>query len=286
MSENAGERPAMTDGLEVEWRAADLEAVNLPHQDGERHLSADNDAPTVMMPAAVARVNDVLDGRIRPAPMPVRPVSRPVKPPRNPIVGLATLVVLSLLVAFFAWVAAEPFWLSLGHGTDGAVTVTHCKGGGATYRCGGSFLSGDGVMTIDYATITGDRGDEVVGDVLSAVAVSDSARTVYTGDRSGLYLRWAIGFALMLVCAVLIPVATGAWRLEGRGRVWAVLSGYLIPLALAAGIIGAAWLASEDDVDGGGADGGDAVAPYGEFHDGVAAVFGDFEGAEEPGEGG
>ena len=37
-------------------------------------------------------------------------------PPPRPLPGLAALVLLSLVAAFFAWVSAEPFWLAVGHG--------------------------------------------------------------------------------------------------------------------------------------------------------------------------
>ena len=75
--------------------------------------------------------------------------------------------------------------------------------------------------------------------------LDDGSRWAYAGPVSGLHLRWQLGLAAVLVCGVLIGLATGVGRLRTAGRggrfvLWAVsLAG---PLALFAGMLVAALL--------------------------------------------
>ncbi|HEY0358286.1 MAG TPA: hypothetical protein VGD11_06870, partial [Mycobacteriales bacterium] len=56
---------------------------------------------------------------------------------RRPVVGLVALVAFGLVALFFGWVSADPFWLAVGRGTDGTVTVTRCDSG----QCVGRFTT-------------------------------------------------------------------------------------------------------------------------------------------------
>jgi hypothetical protein len=57
--------------------------------------------------------------------------------------------------------------------------------------------------------------------------VSSSAGRAYAAGRSGLILRWATGYALVLLCGLLV-----AWVVEGWPRAAAVATGLGAPLAV------------------------------------------------------
>src|SRR5439155_1068330 len=65
--------------------------------------------------------------------------SRPPKKPRHPLRVFPLLLLLAAATTVFAWVSAEPFWLSVGGGHAGTVKVTRCVGEGLTRRCVGDF---------------------------------------------------------------------------------------------------------------------------------------------------
>ncbi|TDB72422.1 hypothetical protein E1182_23175, partial [Micromonospora sp. KC721] len=77
----------------------------------------------------------------KPPAAPARPRAPRAPHPPDPVRGLATLLALSLVAAFFGWVSAGPFWLAVGHATTGTVVVTDCSGGGLTQRCRGIFTA-------------------------------------------------------------------------------------------------------------------------------------------------
>jgi hypothetical protein len=158
---------------------------------------------------------------------------------RNPAAGLATLVLLGLLAAFFGWFSAEPLWLSLGHGVPGTATVVPCSVHGIDSRCAQFTPDGDAYPPA-RVTLLG-RGDVPTGQSVPARMVSPGGWQAYAGDPAGLYLRWVPGLALVLLCGIGIAWGTGATRLPGRSRVIAVVGSIAGPLLLAAGLFVAAW---------------------------------------------
>ena len=126
------------------------------------------------------------------------------------------MILFSLIAAFFSWVSAEPFWLAVGHGDTGTITITQCSTG-MNHQCEGQFSSGR--QRADVALIgTSDSGRHP-GDALSAQMVSNEARTAYVGSTAGLHLRWVTGFGLVLLCGLAIAWATGSMRLHGKSKV-------------------------------------------------------------------
>ncbi|SCL36450.1 hypothetical protein GA0074692_4355 [Micromonospora pallida] len=151
-----------------------------------------------------------------------RPRPRVVRQ-RDPLPGLAGLLGLSLLVAFFAWVSAEPFWLAVGHGTTGTV-VGDCTGSGLTQRCRGSFTAGADRFVAHGVRVTGLTADQrISAEPVPARMTGPAGRTAYA-DRGGtLHLRWLLGFGLVGACAAGIVRVTGTAGLPGRrARRWAV----------------------------------------------------------------
>lgn len=161
------------------------------------------------------------------------------KPLRRPILAVPALVLFAIASLFFAWVSAEPFWLTVGHGDSGTLTVTECSGGDIAPRCIGTFTAAD--YTTTGIKVAGDNRLMEPGAVVSAQAVSDSARRAYVGDIRGLYLRWLIGLGLVICCGAAITVVTGAWRLRRSARWPAALIGLSAPLALSAVVLAVAW---------------------------------------------
>jgi hypothetical protein len=158
--------------------------------------------------------------------------------------GLAALVLLAVLSAFFAWVTAEPLWLALGHSTAGTVTVTRCVDHGVNRRCAGTFTSADGRFTRTSVPVMGDTpaaGAGVdAGERVSAPARMTSARghRAYVDVDAG--SRAAIGVALVVLCAMAIVRATGVRRLPKRHfRVVASLVALAGPLSLLAAMLAA-----------------------------------------------
>ncbi len=171
-----------------------------------------------------------------------RPPRRP-RTPRHPASGLAGLLTLSLVAAFFAWVSAEPFWLAAGHGDRGVATVTRCSGEGVTQRCSGAFTAADGSFTVERVTLLGVGPDtRGAGAVAPAKMVSADSGRAYVGSTGLLlHLRWALGFLLVLLCGYGIAGLTGARRLgSARARRAAVLTSLAGPVLLLAGFLAVA----------------------------------------------
>ena len=158
---------------------------------------------------------------------------------RSPAAGLAWLVVLGLLAAFFGWFSAEPLWLSLGHGVPGTATVVDCSIHGITGRCA-DFTPASGAFPVTRVTLLG-LGRVAAGQQVAARMVSPSGWQAYAGDRSSLYLRWVPGLVVVVLCGLGIAWGTGVSRLPRRRRMFALLASLAGPLLLAAGLFAAAW---------------------------------------------
>lgn len=183
---------------------------------------------------------------------PRRPETRRTKPPKEPrpSTGFAftALVGLSLVAMFFAWVAAEPLWLAIGHGEQGTVTVTTCTGHGLLRRCVGAFTTSEGAYTVERVAALGLATDQRVAGATVPVRMVAAARCgdspagcrAYAADLAGLHLRWGVGLLLVLCCGLLIAWATGAARVERR-RVAAVFACIGGPVLLALGFLAATW---------------------------------------------
>ncbi|RZU50332.1 hypothetical protein EV385_2100 [Krasilnikovia cinnamomea] len=179
----------------------------------------------------------------RPSQLGVPPRHRS-REPRRPRSGLPSLVALSLIAAFFAWVSAEPFWLAVGHDVKGRATVIQCTGDGIGQRCFGQFATGDGFSRVDRVTLLGVTGDQRArGAVSPARMVNLDGQQAYVGETGTLMqLRWMLGFVLVLLCGLGIAGLTGVRRLESRrARHGALLLSVACPLALLAGFLAAAY---------------------------------------------
>jgi hypothetical protein len=160
-----------------------------------------------------------------------RPVQRSPKRPRSRWLAMPGLVVLMLLAAFLGWVSAEPFWLSLGHGEAGTVTVLSSGS-----VCQGSFTAADfTVSTVDIAGLSG--GGCRVGAVHPARMVSAAGTQAYVASDRGLVLRWGIGFALVLVCGFALAWVLGAYRLTGGRRLIAIATSLAAPYAVVVALV-------------------------------------------------
>ncbi|WP_433613435.1 hypothetical protein ACQP2P_04150 [Dactylosporangium sp. CA-139114] len=163
---------------------------------------------------------------------------RRVRPARGPVAGLTAMLVVALLTGFFAWTSAEPFWLDMGHRVRGTAEITSCKGTGVLRRCMAEFTR-PGAEAVDGTRLMG--LDQPTGSSVAAVMVP-GGRVAYAGNPSGLRVRWATGFGLVLLCALLLAWLTGAWRfarLRDRLTAWALT--VTAPLVLAAAIVVAAY---------------------------------------------
>jgi hypothetical protein len=171
---------------------------------------------------------------------PDRPVHRRAQP-RRPALGLAALLVFGFLAAFFAWVAAEPMWLSAGHGARGTATVIHCTGHGLDRRCRATFRAAGAGFTADRVDLVGaPAGQATDGARIPARMVSAGGRLAYAGGPAALVVRWAVGLALTLLCGAAIGLATGAHRLAGRrARGLALAASLGGPLLLMLGMLAA-----------------------------------------------
>ncbi|WP_243640272.1 hypothetical protein [Micromonospora sp. MW-13] len=167
---------------------------------------------------------------------------RPARPP-DPWRGLSALLALSLLAAFFAWVSAGPFWLSVGHRVTGTVVVGECTGGGLTQRCRGVFTADDGGFVAFGVRISGVPAERsTTGSALPAGMTGPAADTAYADTRAGLHLRWLLGLLLVLACGGAIARCTGATLLtDRRARRWATAAAVAGPLVITAGLLAAAW---------------------------------------------
>jgi hypothetical protein len=168
--------------------------------------------------------------------------SRAARPLRRTPVALAATVAFALLAAFFAWQAAEPLWLAVGHGEAGTATVTRCRASEhVTYRCI-AFQANSGAFQVEDVRLLG-AGDvtRAEGERLPARMVSAGHDRAYAVSTAGLHLRWSVALLLVLACGAGIAWATGATRLDDRrSRRWAVLVSFAGPLLLAVGFLTAA----------------------------------------------
>jgi hypothetical protein len=164
-------------------------------------------------------------------------------PPRRPAFGLAALVVLGLVAAFFAWVSAEPLWLAMGHGERGTATVTHCSTKGVSYQCAAFTAAGGRYVVENVALFGTDREHRPKqGTSMPAEMVSQRSDRAYVVDALGLNLRSGIGLGLVLLCGLGIAWATGALRLDDpRSRRRAFLACVGAPLLLTLGFLAATW---------------------------------------------
>ncbi|WP_244200384.1 hypothetical protein [Micromonospora arborensis] len=171
-----------------------------------------------------------------------RSPSRPAPPP-DPLPGLAALVVLSLVAAFFAWVSAGPFWLAVGHARVGTVVIDDCTGGGLTQRCRGIFTAEDGRFIAHGVKVSGvPAGGDVAGARLTARMTGPDSGTAYADAGLGRHLRWLPGLLAVLACTAGIVRWTGSARLPGRRhRRWAVAAAIAGPALITVGFLVAAW---------------------------------------------
>ncbi|MDW5326467.1 hypothetical protein [Plantactinospora sp. KLBMP9567] len=173
-----------------------------------------------------------------------RRVPRPPKPPRNPALGLAGVILCSLVVSFFAWVSAEPFWLAVGHGELGTATVQTCTGRGLGQHCRGTFGADSGGLRVhDIRLVDVGAAHREFGSRITARMTGADSGKAYVGAGTGLlHLRWILGFGMVLLCCVGAGWTSGALRLvERRARHAAALVSVAGPLLLAAGFLAGAY---------------------------------------------
>ncbi|MDG4791794.1 hypothetical protein O7626_38940 [Micromonospora sp. WMMD1102] len=169
---------------------------------------------------------------------------RPPKPQRNPALGLAGVILCSLVAAFFAWVSAEPFWLAVGRGELGTATVESCVGRGLAQHCRGDFSADSGRLRVHDVRLVGvDGAHREFGSRLTARTTGVESGKAYVGAGTGLlHLRWVLGLGMVLLCCAGAGWATGARRLpERRSRHTATLASVAGPLLLTAGFLAAAY---------------------------------------------
>ncbi|MFG3638771.1 hypothetical protein ACGF3C_00690 [Micromonospora sp. NPDC047762] len=163
--------------------------------------------------------------------------------PPDPLPGLAALVVLSLVAAFFAWVSAGPFWLAVGHARTGTVVIDGCSGDGLTLRCRGIFTAEDGRFITHGVRVSGVPAEgSTAGTALPARMTGPGSGTAYADVGVGRHLRWLPGLLVVLACAAGIVRLTGSARLPGRRhRRWAVAAAVAGPTLITVGFLIAAW---------------------------------------------
>ncbi|MEU8254002.1 hypothetical protein AB0C06_07015 [Micromonospora inaquosa] len=164
-------------------------------------------------------------------------------PPPDPLPGLAALVVLSLVAAFFAWVSAAPFWLAVGHARTGTVVIDDCSGGGLTQRCRGIFTADDGRFIAHGVRVGGVPVDgHAAGTALPARMTGPDSGTAYADVGVGRHLRWLPGLLVVLGCTAGIVRWTGSARVPGRRhRRWAMGAAIAGPTLITVGFLVAAW---------------------------------------------
>jgi hypothetical protein len=143
------------------------------------------------------------------------------------------VVVLGLAGAFFAWVSAEPFWLSVGHGEAGTAVVVASAGGCRATFVGTTFRK----STVELAGAPGCA----VGASMPARMVSADAGRAYAASGPGLVLRWAVGYALVLLCGLLVARVVGVRSHRGWARAGAVAASLGASLAVTAALLAAAY---------------------------------------------
>lgn len=156
---------------------------------------------------------------------------------RRPAVGLVALVVLGLLGIFFAWVSAEPAWLSVGHGTRGTATVATCHVHGIPKRCA-DFVADGGGYEVAAVTLLG-TGPVADGQKVRARMVGPTGTAAYAGS---VRVRLGLGLLGVLLCGLGIAWLTGAYRLGSRrARLWAFLASLAGPGLVTAGMLVVTW---------------------------------------------
>ncbi|SCG18508.1 hypothetical protein GA0070610_4853 [Micromonospora echinofusca] len=163
--------------------------------------------------------------------------------PPDPLPGLAALLALSLVTAFFAWVSAGPFWLAVGHATRGTVVIADCTGSGLTQRCRGNFAPADETWTAHGVRVSGVAAERTAtGATLPARMTGPGGGTAYADTGPAAHLRWLLGLLVVLGCAAGIARWTGSTRIaDPRARRWAVTGALAGPLVITAGFLVAAW---------------------------------------------
>lgn len=157
---------------------------------------------------------------------------------RRPGAGLAWMLVFALLATFFAYTAAEPTWLALGHATRGTATVLRCEDAGVFRRCDADFVSGH--FEAPGVALVG--ADHVPGTSTSARMVGAKGRIAYAGSNQALLIRGLVGLLLVLLCGLGISWVTGAGRLATRRmRNVARLLSVALPLLIALGVLAATY---------------------------------------------
>jgi hypothetical protein len=181
-----------------------------------------------------------------------KPPYRPNRPPRHPAVALPATILLGLLSAFFAWQAAEPLWLAMGHGVPGTATATNCdpidgevaEGRatiGSTYPCVAFEASGGSFLATDVTLVGAGPAARVHGASTPARMVAADRERAFAANPVALHLRWSAGLLLVFACGAAIAWATGAHRLDdARYRRQAVLLSFAGPLLLTVGFLTAA----------------------------------------------
>ncbi|WP_245669803.1 hypothetical protein [Micromonospora mirobrigensis] len=171
-----------------------------------------------------------------------RVAARPPRPP-EPHRGLAVVVTLSLVAAFFGWVSAGPFWLAVGHATRGAVVIGDCTGDGLGQRCRGIFTAEGERFRAYGVRVSGvPRERATAGATLPARMTGAGGGTAYADTGIGRHLRWLLGLLLVVACGAGIARWSGATRLpDPRTRRWAVVGAFGGPLLITVGFLVAAW---------------------------------------------
>ncbi|MER7415452.1 hypothetical protein ABT346_01465 [Micromonospora peucetia] len=163
--------------------------------------------------------------------------------PPDPLPGLAVLLSLSLVAAFFAWVSAGPFWLAVGHATRGEVVIVDCTGDGLTQRCRGTFTPAAGPWVAPAVRVSGVAAEKTApGTALPARMTGPDSGTAYADTGAAGHLRWLLGLLMVLGCGAGIARWTGATRLaDPRLRRRAVTGALAGPLVITLGFLVAAW---------------------------------------------
>ncbi|QGN50548.1 hypothetical protein GKC29_00800 [Micromonospora sp. WMMC415] len=171
-----------------------------------------------------------------------RRVRRSAYPP-DPLPGLATLVALSLVAAFFAWVSAAPLWIAVGHSTAGRVVIDDCTGGGLTQRCRGNFLATEARWVAHGVTVSGVPAERATpGSWVAARMTGPDASTAYVDGGAAGHLRWLLGLLTVVGCGAGIARWAGATRLaDRRARRWAIAASAAGPFLITVGFLAAAW---------------------------------------------
>ncbi|WBB65105.1 hypothetical protein [Micromonospora sp. WMMD812] len=182
------------------------------------------------------------DRQARDDPARRRRAERAPRPP-DPLPGLAVLLSLSLVAAFFGWVSAGPLWVAMGHATGGTVVIADCTGGGLTQRCRGIFTADGGRFIAHGVRVSGVPAERAKpGTALPARMTGPKGGTAYADTGLAQHLRWLLGLLVVAACGAGIARWTGATLLTGRrARRWAVGAAFAGPALIALGFLVAAW---------------------------------------------